>query len=88
MQDGWTAELRVRARSGYDVRTQCIRGCTERLQGVRPGRIRHKRNCVLAEYAWRIVQAFASRDGHFADGLIAKAQLKNVENRPIDADSR
>src|SRR5689334_10502765 len=28
------------ARSGYDVRTRCIRGCTERRQGVTPGRIR------------------------------------------------
>src|SRR5580704_571223 len=27
------------ARSGYDVRTRCIRGCTERRQGVSPGRI-------------------------------------------------
>ena len=30
------------ARSGYDVRTRCIRGCTERRQGVSPGRIRHE----------------------------------------------
>ena len=27
------------ARSGCDVRTRCIRGCTERRQGVSPGRI-------------------------------------------------
>ena len=30
------------ARRGYDVRTRCIRGCTERRQGVSPGRIRHE----------------------------------------------
>src|SRR5271166_1867978 len=30
------------ARSGYDVRTRCVRGCTERRQGVSPGRIRHE----------------------------------------------
>src|ERR1700727_1743786 len=30
------------ARSGYDVRTRCIRGCTERRQGVSPGPIRHE----------------------------------------------
>ena len=42
---------------------------------------------MLAECAWRIVQALASRDGLFADGLIVKAQLKTLENRPIDADS-
>src|SRR5579864_6208214 len=29
------------ARSGYDVRTRCIRGCTERRQGVSPERIGH-----------------------------------------------
>src|ERR1700683_1286466 len=30
------------ARSGYDIRTRCIRDCTERCQGVSPGRIRHE----------------------------------------------
>jgi hypothetical protein len=30
------------ARSGYDVRTRCIRGYTERRQGVSPGRLRHE----------------------------------------------
>ena len=30
---------RYGAPSGYDVRTRCIRGCTERRQGVSPGRI-------------------------------------------------
>src|SRR5271166_4208153 len=30
------------ARRGYDVRTRCIRGCTERRQGVSPGRISHE----------------------------------------------
>jgi hypothetical protein len=47
----------------FDVRTRCLRGGPEGRQGVRPGRIRHERNCVLAECAWRIVQALASRDG-------------------------
>jgi hypothetical protein len=28
-----------RARSGYDVRARCVRGCTERPQGVSPGKL-------------------------------------------------
>jgi hypothetical protein len=40
------------ARSGYDVRTRCIRGCTEGRDGVSPERIRHEtetaRFCVGA----------------------------------------
>ena len=37
---------------------------------------------------WRIVRALAGRDGLFADELVVKEQPKNVENRPIDVDSR
>ena len=49
MQDGWTSELRVLVGtpSGYDVRTRCIRGCTECRQGVIPGRIRHETRFVI-----------------------------------------
>src|SRR5579862_2615524 len=28
---------RYGTRSGYDVRTRCVRGCTERIQGINPG---------------------------------------------------
>ncbi len=37
-----------RARSGYDVRTRCVCGCTERRQGVKPGQAESARffgNC-------------------------------------------
>src|SRR5271154_5906735 len=39
------------ARSGYDVRTRCIRGCTERRQGVSPKRISGMRRRLPAS-AW------------------------------------
>ena len=39
---GWSSEPRYGARSGYDVRTRCIRGCTESRRGVGPGRIGHE----------------------------------------------
>src|ERR1700753_4022632 len=43
------------ARSGYDVRTRCVRGCTERRQGVSPGQ---------AESAWLLTQARACTPEH------------------------
>jgi len=64
------------ARSGYDVRTRCIRGCTERRQGVSPGRIRHETETARFCVSFRLLLAVTV---FLPTGLIVKAQLKNVE---------
>ena len=58
------------ARSGYDVRTRCIRGCTERRQGVSPGRIRMRRRLPASA-------SDASREARCA----ANYELSRAEDR-------
>jgi len=58
---------------------------TEHRQGVNPGRIRHETETARFCVSFRLLLAVTV---FLPTGLIVKAQLKNVENRPIDADSR
>ena len=65
---GWM-ELGVRgygARSGYDIRTRCIRGCTERRQGVSP---------------WGLIRQLAAQFCGAECRLVCCSELKAMRSR-------
>jgi hypothetical protein len=50
--------------------------------------MRHGEELSVGKVCLAYRQPLAGRDGLFADELVVKEQPKNVENRPIDVDSR